>query len=429
MRDCATSEGPVPIEGCPFPWRVAPRDDAKVTYIFSAQPSFTHSTAVQLPHLATTMTRFYTGGKSNRWMRSYPRPQQAGQWYANEPGRRLTPRPNWSYRGRYPFDNHKSSHGSNILTIPNLYAVQSGKRGRVEKRAVKRKATKTARRRRPVQHQHRLKDVSSISSLPAELLVNIFEHLVPAGRVFHFSPTSRKSGGELSVSVHTLCGSNDWQPGFNLSALALVCQRFRDISYGLWYGRNQFVIELATTSITSEVRLANEVETSVEFEDNERKLPWNRVCSKGPISAFYPSTPFTLRYIANLNICINLTTTNSSGAERRELREQLRSIVACFEDDASTLRQLSVSLDACEQQHRSFRSRRLEISGSPPRIGLREHMSVAQSANVTSRQHVILEKLVQPLFQLRGVGKVEPVDYLVKVSQQALGSLPLKHLY
>lgn len=360
----------------------------------------------QLPYSCFNMRRFYTGAKSCCWMRSLPRPQQLGQWYENEPGRRLTPRPNWPSRGRYPFDNETSSEGSTILTLPNLYAVRSSGRGRIGKRAVKRKATRSKRRRQPGQHQRRPEDVSSISGLPTELLVSILQHLVPTGRVFHFSPTSRMRGGVLSVSVHTLCGFDNWKPGCDISTLALTCQRFRDISYGLLYGQNQFVIELATTAITSEIQLADDVETFVESEDIEHQLSWSRICSKGSISAFYPSTPFTLRYVTDLTICINLTAANSSGGERFELCEQLQSIITCFGDDAPSLRRLAVSLDVCEHQHRLFRSKRLELCGSPPRMGFREQTPTTQLANVTSRHYVLLEKLVQPLFQLRGVGSV-----------------------
>lgn len=269
--------------------------------------------------------------------------------------------------------------------LPNLYAVRRQQRKGPAKRTQKRD---NAPRRHPIA------DASAISSLPTELLVKILEHLVPADHIFHFSPTScTTEDGPSAVSVHQLCGSGDWQPGFDISKLALTCQRLRDVSYGLWYGRNQFIIELATVALTSEVQLGVEVPTTVDIEDRERSLSWSRVCSRGLLPTPCPSSSFTMRYITDLTICINLSSSNSSQAEHLELSQQLRSLVTCFGDDASNLRRLAVSLDVCRKHYKLFKTQRLELCGDPPRMVLRGTVPT-DHVNITPRQSAYLEKLV-----------------------------------
>ncbi|KAK4496872.1 hypothetical protein PRZ48_011321 [Zasmidium cellare] len=198
----------------------------------------------------------------------------------------------------------------------------------------------------------------------------------------------------------------------------------RDVSYGLWYGQNQFIVELASVALTSEVQLGVEVPIMVDVEDREHPLSWSRICARGSLSVPYPSSSFTMRYITDLTICINLSSSNSSQAEHLELSQQLRSLVTCFGDDASNLRRLAVSLDVCKKRYKHFKSQRLELCGDPPRMMLRETIPT-DHVNMTPRQSSYLEKLVQPLFQLRGVGDMTvrwllPEEFAATLTESAM---------
>lgn len=140
------------------------------------------------------------------------------------------------------------------------------------------------------------------ATLPNEVLAEILQYLIPAGKGYHFSPCTKKH--ENADSIHYLSSPSPFldnaAPGMpQLVSLALTSRIFQDVAYGLFYGRNQFVFEIAARTLTSHVDVVQGCSTP--FDD------WNRVMASPSDNCLWPLTEATARYVKDLTLCVYLS--------------------------------------------------------------------------------------------------------------------------
>lgn len=290
-----------------------------------------------------------TGGKAPRkalatksctW-RHGPRfigvPKKSGAWTKDSLGQRVDSR-------GYEDEEDPWERIPKVFIVPNHCAIVQRKRLREKKRKAvgKRTAERTGHAQSPLE------------VLPTELLVEILSPLIRTGAIYHFSPEVPIRGDFQrlhSVQLITRAGDSD-TPADEASRsplpIALVSKRLKDVAYGIFYGQNQFVLEVCgfDGGLTSHVAVA--------YEDSEDRAAnvscgvasWNKIVPALPADLSSPLSRVAMEYVSDLTICVGLLApaVGEVYSEKDTIREKLELISACFSRTKNP-RRLAIRVD------------------------------------------------------------------------------------
>lgn len=145
------------------------------------------------------------------------------------------------------------------------------------------------------------------TTLPEELLLQIFGYFVPRGMTFHIFPSAKGRRGQrpgFGTVIHAfgepVSGSWLQDPRRNLrdptaTALASVCRRFSETYHDLMYGRNGWIFEMAMGAITP-----------VALGSRRGDLQsWSRIFDVPPLG-IWPLTSRSATFVKTLTVLVTL---------------------------------------------------------------------------------------------------------------------------
>lgn len=363
----------------------------------------------------------------------YSAPGRYGSWTSNRIGQRVN-------NAKRPCSSDSVTQGRREIFLPNLRAFE---RPKIRSKAWRSKARKLKRRRDDSEANH-ITGESRLLSLPNELLLQILDSLIRTGGIYHFTPKHTRDKhyssihyfSDLSLLLPSEIPDSDTPPTSYLSAkpnmafqldppqtLALVCQRFKDVVYSLFYGQNQFVIEMTGNDMPLTLLVNVSSLVPHELHQNAHDIcyqSWNRLFTRGSESLSSPLTIRTMSYLTSLTLCVNLLATKRCDEEKEDVRKQISAIAACFTNGkgAHCVKRLSVSLDVVDSPDRPFsrqlslvrvvRSGAIEmtIDDTVPVADGREALASYSTRYPSTCDALALEDVLAPLLNVRGIQEV-----------------------
>lgn len=198
------------------------------------------------------------------------------------------------------------------------------------------------------------KKQTTIFDLPPELLLHIFQHsvsrgrqvyepLLPTGRIFHIFHTQRPAKGHKgqNICVHQaflpksripnhsrFIGAGITQPECNpvirgLMDLSLVCQKFKDLAYRVFYGNNLFVVEFAEGIEGMTMHISDKTESEICSWSKVRRI-------EKSFGGFLGLSAEVWKHIDHLLVTIHLSCAEPGRRECEKLVEQVEELRAKF---------------------------------------------------------------------------------------------------
>lgn len=231
-----------------------------------------------------------------------------------------------------------------------------------------------------------------ILDLPTEILLHIFRLLLPEGEVFHFTPTARKN--IRAVSIHRISPSGSPMPHApedrlrSLPTLSVICSRLTDIAYTIFFGSNQFVFEIASVKITSNISC---MDPNMES--------WHQLVNTKP-DGLAPLTNIAAHYLTSLTLCVFLTSRKPEDYEWKRLEKFVRQIAEALENN-NNLKTLSIQLGVATIVGRRRDSKALELtSANGLHMRIRKDDAYPRAPAETLQR---LEGVITPLLALQGL--------------------------
>lgn len=261
-------------------------------------------------------------------------PAVSGTWTQDRIGRRADSR---GYADeRDPLEGMKPD----VFVVPNHCAVVQRRRLR-DRKGVWKKGVARGRREG---------GMSRLEALPTESLVEILSPLIRTNAIYHFSPEVPIRGDHQrlhSVQLLTRAGTTASQSPLSI---ARVSKRLRDVAYGIFYGGNQFVLEVTgfEGGLTSQVAVAD-----MDADGDSAHVPgavssWNKIVPALPGHLSSPLSSATMEYVSDLTICVGLTSPTTEQEEKDAILDQLRLISSSF-SKSKTPRRLKIYVDVLKQ--------------------------------------------------------------------------------
>jgi len=266
---------------------------------------------------------------------------------------------------------------------------------------------------------------SHLERLPTEFLEQILQLLIPTGTVMHVFPTHQGRRQHL-FAVHYISpgehgiGFGDTTRG--LQTLPLVYQRLKDMTYEVFYGRNQFVFEIAARPLTSRVELsrlnAGFSDTLHQFSARSKDITrtWCRVVERGAFTplALAPLGPAAVSRMRNMALVINIPSSEGKRTDWHHLTIRLSDFaraVAASDPSCQSRRKLMIHVTVAGQgAHRGpHLSDCLMVTGEEClTVGFRfcddDDPGAPELANECREE---IEEMLRPLRMLSGWGTVE----------------------
>ncbi|KAF2717203.1 hypothetical protein K431DRAFT_160813 [Polychaeton citri CBS 116435] len=340
--------------------------------------------------------RVSTGGRAPRcivgagWDRSWPPfPHSLAGWTSVMCGRRYKPRSTFPARL-----DQKHAYLKNHVIVPCNIA-----KGKILTPARRQRVHKFRNNKR----KHSQKDFAA--ALPTEIILQIFELVISTGGVYHFTKVGKQGAKREAISVFEARPNVAWSKRkerdmIGPTTLALTCRRFRDISYSVFYGRNNFALELGLKPLTSYIAVSDDRHSPTFW------MGWTRVMAFPASSSPWPLTAETSKHVVDLTIALALSFRCSNAEERLYLQQQTRVLADLLTGDGrhSALRRLAIDVSVAEVKPNQLASRRLSLVRAPwngPESS-RMCMTLKHVPDLSSRprNQASTHQLVAPLLKL-----------------------------
>ncbi|KAK4611683.1 hypothetical protein CLAFUW4_13193 [Fulvia fulva] len=230
----------------------------------------------------------------------------------------------------------------------------------------------------------------TLGDLPVELVLRFLAPVIPDGHIFHLGPHQHEVKGVQPRYVHQIVALPNDDPTVCLSELALCGRKVKEVVYALFYGRNQFVLELAAVSHGAHVAVSKTFHAT----------SWNRIVHSRPDTL--PLSHDILLYVKDLTISIGLTYGGGTIRERGAIKAQLQELADAFVDQDHALKKITVGLTTLKQVDKRWTSNNLKLKYGLPNVAMR--LALARFSN---RQAAMLREaiasMLMPLTQLSDV--------------------------
>ena len=301
--------------------------------------------------------------------------------------------------------------GRKVYYLPNLPSENSEIRvPNDSESALKRSAAQSSPETRSVWH-----NTVSSPHLPTEVWLRILLFALPHDETFHFTPHNKFKPRMRSwtICVHRLMLSDVNHPSTrgpgtvhdllpNVSNLSLVCRRFMDMTYEIFYGGNNFFFEIAYHQLTSSM---------MGFSQSWHGS-WYKVIVSCP-DALAPLSDTVARYLTSLTLVVSVLAGDANNREWKRLEQRMKMIADIFRGRIYSLKRLFIDVGfiKCEtyQRRKLYITDRLEGYRSPWLILklTSNHWNVAKAHDARTKMRA--EQLIRPLRCLEGLREVQMI--------------------
>ncbi|KAK4995211.1 hypothetical protein LTR66_004935 [Elasticomyces elasticus] len=213
--------------------------------------------------------------------------------------------------------------------------------------------------------------VFRFSDLPAELRLQVCQHLIPTGHIYNIVPMNQRRQKWVAVNKIILATSSVLHAD---TAILRVSRRFQHELYDMLYGGNKFIINVTNGNLYG----------AIHSNDYSTFSSWSKPHTEDP-RPFWPFPHQTAKYLKHLRVNVRPSSRNAP-VDHRQLQTRLDKIVDMLSTD-HCLKSLEVTLG--EQRHSTFQRYDASLDASGALI-LHEPYSAASPSPADQRYQYIM---------------------------------------